>query len=91
METLLDVELDRLVKQSLKDYKRIVLYNDDVNTFDHVIATLVATCDHSIQQAEQCAFLVHYKGKCEIKEGFFDEIMPIYESLNESKLTVKIE
>jgi ATP-dependent Clp protease adaptor protein ClpS len=52
----------------------IVLYNDDVNTFDHVIETLVLVCEHSEIQAEQCAILVHYKGKCTVKTGEYEKL-----------------
>ena len=45
---------------------QIVLYNDDVNTFDHVITTLIYACEHTSEQAEQCAIIVHYKGKCTV-------------------------
>lgn len=48
---------------------RLVLHNDDINTFDYVMETLVEVCDHSITQAEQCATITHYKGKCEIRSG----------------------
>jgi len=54
----------------------IVLHNDDVNTFDFVIDSLVAVCDHTVEQAEQCAYLVHYKGKCTVKSGEFRELEP---------------
>ena len=52
----------------------IVLYNDDVNTFDHVIETLILVCEHTQIQAEQCAILVHYKGKCTVKTGAYEEL-----------------
>jgi ATP-dependent Clp protease adaptor protein ClpS len=54
----------------------IVLYNDDVNTFDHVIETLIIVCEHTAEQAEQCAILVHYKGKCTVKTGSMKELVP---------------
>lgn len=54
----------------------IVLYNDDVNTFDHVIKTLIDVCEHTAEQAEQCAILVHYKGKCTVKTGSMKELVP---------------
>lgn len=54
----------------------IILYNDDVNTFDHVIKTLIEVCDHTPEQAEQCALIVHYKGKCSVKRGSYDELEP---------------
>ena len=55
----------------------IVLFNDDVNTFEHVIESLVAICNHTHEQAEQCALLVHYKGKCTVKTGSYDELEPL--------------
>ena len=55
----------------------IILYNDDVNTFDHVIKTLIAVCEHTPQQAEQCAMIVHYKGKCAVKSSY-KELNPKY-------------
>jgi len=54
----------------------IVLYNDDVNTFDFVIDSLIDVCDHTIEQAEQCTYLVHFKGKCTVKTGELDDLKP---------------
>ncbi len=54
----------------------IILFNDDVNTFDFVIDALIEVCDHTAEQAEQCALLVHYKGKCTVKTGEYDELKP---------------
>jgi ATP-dependent Clp protease adaptor protein ClpS len=54
----------------------IVLHNDDVNTFDHVIDSLISVCDHTEHQAEQCATLVHYKGKCTVKSGEYKDLEP---------------
>ncbi len=68
----------------------IVLYNDDVNTFDHVIDKLIMVCDHSAEQAEQCAILVHYKGKCTVKTGSFDELKPQCSQLLEAGLSAEI-
>lgn len=62
---------EKVVKQN-----EIVLFNDDVNTFDHVIDTLIYACDHVPEQAEQCAILVHYKGKCTVKTGSYDDLKP---------------
>ncbi|MBT8177743.1 MAG: ATP-dependent Clp protease adaptor ClpS, partial [Eudoraea sp.] len=52
----------------------IVLFNDDVNTFDHVIETLIGVCDHTPEQAEQCSLIVHYNGKCTVKTGEYDDL-----------------
>lgn len=54
----------------------IILFNDDVNTFDFVIDSLIEICDHTAEQAEQCALLVHYKGKCAVKTGEYNELKP---------------
>jgi len=62
------------MKMSIKD--EIVLYNDDVNTFDHVIDTLINACEHTPEQAEQCSIIVHYKGKCTVKTGDYDDLKP---------------
>lgn len=53
---------------------RLVLHNDDVNTFDYVMETLVEVCDHSLTQAEQCATITHYKGKCVVRSGMVNEM-----------------
>ena len=68
----------------------IVLFNDDVNTFDHVIESLVAICSHSHEQAEQCALLVHYKGKCTVKMGVYDELEPLCSKLLQVGLSAEI-
>jgi ATP-dependent Clp protease adaptor protein ClpS len=52
----------------------LVLHNDDINTFDYVMDTLVEVCNHSLTQAEQCATITHYKGKCEVRSGPFQEM-----------------
>lgn len=67
-------EIDILEKE--KNLNEIVLFNDDVNTFDHVIDSLVEICDHTFEQAEQCAILVHYKGKCTVKTGEYEDLKP---------------
>jgi len=68
----------------------IILYNDDVNTFDHVIACLVKICEHTIMQAEQCAYLVHFTGKCAVKTGSIEFLTPRCSALLEEGLTAEI-
>lgn len=68
----------------------IVLYNDDVNTFDHVIETLVKVCDHTWEQAEQCSIIVHYKGKCTVKTGAMEDLKPKCTQLLEAGLSAEI-
>ncbi len=74
-----------------EDIRNIVLYNDDVNTFDFVIDTLMELCKHDALQAEQCAMLVHFKGRCEVKKGSYDELEPICSGLLERGLTAEIQ
>jgi ATP-dependent Clp protease adaptor protein ClpS len=69
---------------------QIVLYNDDVNTFDHVIETLIYACEHTPEQAEQCSLIVHYKGKCTVKSGSFDDLKPRCSKLLQAGLSAKI-
>ena len=73
-------EIDVLEKVAINEQvvlnNEIVLFNDDVNTFEHVIETLVAVCEHTAEQAEQCAILVHYKGKCTVKTGSMKDLVP---------------
>ncbi|WP_128331368.1 ATP-dependent Clp protease adaptor ClpS [Apibacter sp. HY039] len=59
----------------------IVLHNDDVNTFDFVIDSLIEVCGHSLEQAQQCTYLVHYKGKCEVKTGSLEDLIPMNNAL----------
>lgn len=54
----------------------IIVYNDDVNTFDHVIDTLIRVCDHTPEQAEQCSLIVHYNGKCTVKTDVYEKLKP---------------
>lgn len=68
----------------------IVLYNDDVNTFDHVIETLINACDHTPEQAEQCSIIVHYKGKCTVKTGEYNDLEPRCTMLLNAGLSAEI-
>jgi len=90
MSTIEKVQEDVLVEEQIGINNEIVLYNDDVNTFDHVIDTLIRVCNHSPEQAEQCAILVHYKGKCTVKTGSFDELKPQCTQLLEAGLSAEI-
>ena len=73
----IDKESDIKVLTDAEREHEIILYNDDVNTFDHVIKTLVTHCGHTFEQAEQCAYIVHFSGKCVVKTGSYDELEPI--------------
>lgn len=70
--------------------RNLVLFNDDFNTFDWVIKSLIEVCDHEPEQAEQCALITHMKGKCPVKSGGFDELKPMKQELTNRELTVEI-
>lgn len=68
----------------------IILYNDDVNTFEHVIQCLVTICDHNPEQAEQCAYLVHFSGKCAVKTGSLKDLVPRCTLLLDAGLSAEV-
>lgn len=76
--------------ESILENHSIVLFNDDVNTFDHVIQSLVKYCKHSEIQAEQCAHIVHYNGKCLVKTGNIAKLQPICSALLDNGLSAEI-
>ncbi|MXN90696.1 ATP-dependent Clp protease adaptor ClpS [Flavobacterium sp. Sd200] len=79
-----------LTEEQVSNNNEIVLYNDDVNTFDHVINTLMKVCKHTPEQAEQCSLIVHYNGKCTVKTGEMKELKPQCSSLLEAGLNAEI-
>ena len=90
MSTKEKIQEDVSVAEKESDQNEIVLYNDDVNTFDHVINTLIFACEHTPEQAEQCSIIVHYKGKCTVKTGEFSELKPRCTMLLEAGLSAEI-
>lgn len=76
-------------EKTTKD-NEIIMYNDDVNTFDHVISTLVRVCGHTPIQAEQCSLIVHFNGKCTVKTGEYDKLKVQCIRLLEAGLTAEI-
>lgn len=90
MSTIEKVLEEVLVEEAIGLNNEIVLFNDDVNTFDHVIETLIRVCNHTAEQAEQCAILVHYKGKCTVKTGSLDELKPQCTQLLDAGLSAEI-
>ncbi len=79
--------VEEIVLEGLKD---LVIYNDDYNTFDHVIETLIKVCRHSLEQAEQCTYIIHYKGKCTVKTGSFAELKPMRDSICDAGIDARI-
>jgi len=78
------------IKTTFEDTKDLIIYNDDYNTFDYVIESLVKVCKHEVIQAEQCTWIIHYNGKCAVKKGSFDVLRPMRQALSERGLDAKI-
>ncbi len=68
-------EKSEVLEQEVLQHE-IILFNDEVHTFEFVINSLIDVCEHTLEQAEQCTYLVHYKGKCAVKTGEYDELKP---------------
>lgn len=79
-----------LPEEIVTSEKKLVLFNDDVNTFDYVIETLVEVCEHTFEQAETCAWITHYKGKCSVKSGTMSALKPFQIELLNRHLTASI-
>lgn len=69
----------------------LIVWNDDVNTFDWVIETLIEVCHHTQEQAEQCAFIIHFKGKYAVKQGDYEELKPMCDAITERGIGATIE
>ena len=79
-----------LLEEDVQKQSEIILFNDDVNTFDHVISTLIDVCDHTPEQAEQCSLIVHYNGKCTVKTGEYEDLKPRCSKLLQAGLSAEI-
>ncbi len=90
MMTTTETEVLEEVQVNQDEESKIILYNDHVNSFEHVIMCLVAFCDHGFQQAEQCATIVHYKGKYAVKHGSKEDMIERAKKLSEEHLTVEV-
>ena len=84
-------EITPAVVIHLNEEEELILYNDDVNTFDFVIETLVDVCEHDTMQAEQCALVAHYRGKCSVKAGIYNDLKPMYDEIIRRGINVEIK
>src|SRR4051812_17359414 len=69
----------------------LIVWNDNINTFEWVIDTLMEVCRHSYEQAEQCAYIIHYKGKYGVKEGEYDSLKPMCDAITERGINATLE
>ena len=85
-----DELIEVLDERDLSTVQDLIVYNDDFNTFDHVINTLVKVCKHEKLQAEQCTYIIHFTGKCAVKKGTFKELRPMKEGILDAGINAEI-
>jgi len=83
-------EFEEVIESGSAFVNFLTLHNDELHTFEYVIESLIEVCKHDMEQAEQCTYLVHYKGKCDIKKGSFNNLAPLRKELSRRGLTVTI-
>jgi ATP-dependent Clp protease adaptor protein ClpS len=86
-----DLEDDVLTEEHIGEVSEIIVYNDDVNTFDWVIECFMEVCKHSFEQAEQLSMIVHFNGKASVKRGVFEVLRPMKDALCERGLSAVLE
>jgi ATP-dependent Clp protease adaptor protein ClpS len=91
MSTITKEDVLSDLEEKLSAPYTLILWNDDFNTFDWVIECLMRVCKHQFEQASQCAHLVHFKGKCDVKRGDKELITEMYNKLKSANLTVTME
>ena len=83
--------VEEVVETKDKKNNFLVLHNDEVHTFDYVIQALMDICEHDLEQAEQCTYIVHYKGKCDVKKGPISQLKPLRHKFIEIGLNATID
>lgn len=87
VEELIDVDEEF----DIDGVKDLIVHNDEYNTFEHVIDTLVRVCKHDVHQAEQCTYIIHFKGRCAVKKGTYKELKPMKEGITDAGIAATIE
>lgn len=90
MGTKEKISEELLLEEETLNQNEIVLFNDEVNTFEHVIDTLIDVCEHTAEQAEQCSLIVHHNGKCTVKTGEYSDLEPRCSRLLQAGLSAEI-
>lgn len=91
LEELVETQEQVVTEEKVIELSDLIIYNDDVNTFEHVIESLVDICKHSSIQAEQCTWIIHHKGKCSVKRGEIKKLTPLAEAFLDRGISAKIE
>jgi ATP-dependent Clp protease adaptor protein ClpS len=89
IETLTLDEVDVLEDDTFSF--QLIVWNDDINSFEWVIKTLVDVCKHEIEQAEQCTMLIHFKGKCSVKSGPYDDLKLMCDGITDRGIGATVE
>jgi len=89
METLIETVHETV--EVLTEQKDLIVFNDDVNTFDHVIESLIKVCKHEVEQAEQCTWIIHFNGKCQVKRGEYEKLEPLCTALLDRGISAEIQ
>lgn len=84
-------QVEEIIDEDRINGRFLILHNDDVHSFDYVINTLIEVCEMEPVQAEQCTYLVHYKGKCDVKKGAYEALKPYKQGLIERELNATID
>jgi ATP-dependent Clp protease adaptor protein ClpS len=90
-DILTDVQDDIEVMTSNEEPCSLIVWNDNVNTFEWVIVTLVDVCGHTQEQAEQCSYFIHFQGKYAVKEGSYDDLKPMCEKITDRGIGATVE
>jgi len=90
MMTEIFIKEKKITKNKNVQNKDLVIYNDDINTFEHVINSLIKVCKHKLIQAEQCTWIIHYNGKCTVKKGEYNKLKPMKDALCNRGIDAKI-
>ena len=89
-EKISPFEMDDVLVDTTDPF-HLIVWNDEVNTFEWVIESLMEVCDHSYEQAEQCAYIIHYKGKYAVKHGSYENLKPMCEAITDRGIGATLE
>lgn len=87
----IDLQEDTNVLTAHESPCQLIVWNDEVNTFEWVIETLMEVCGHTYEQAEQCSYIIHFKGKYAVKEGIYDDLRPMCDAITERGINATVE
>lgn len=91
MATITKTQTNSQVEEILSNPYKLMLHNDDYNSFDHVISCLMKICNHEQEQASQCAHIIHFNGQCDVKYGDLETISDMKDKLTSAGLLATME